>query len=227
MEFLNQDTIVTDTLMAGLYDMQMIVTTDLGCVDSLSFADALTVKPKPKADFKHSPNPVLMFNTNVLFTNYSLGAQTYEWWFEQGTPTNSTLANNVSVQFPDGTTGIYEVQLVATSDLGCTDTMLYDLIVFPEILIYAPNTFTPDDDEFNQGWRVYMEGIDLLNFNLTVYNRWGEMVWESNDISVPWDGTYGQNGRPVQDGTYTWFIRAADALNDSKYEFNGHVNIIR
>lgn len=227
MEYLNQDTIVTDTLMAGLYDLQMIVTTDLGCVDSLSFADALNVKPKPKADFKHSPNPVLMFNTNVLFTNYSLGAQTYEWWFEQGTPTNSTQANNVSVQFPDGTTGMYEVQLVATSDLGCTDTMLYDLIVFPEILIYAPNTFTPDDDEFNQGWRVYMEGIDLLNFNLTVYNRWGQIIWESNDISVPWDGTYGQNGRPVQDGTYTWFIRAADALNDSKYEFNGHVNIIR
>ncbi|GAB5418196.1 MAG: hypothetical protein Crog4KO_28270 [Crocinitomicaceae bacterium] len=227
MEFLNVDTIVTDSLMAGDYDMQMIVTTDLGCVDSLYFDDALNVKPKPKANFKHAPNPVLMFNTNVLFTNYSVGGYTYEWWFEEGSPATSTLANNVQVQFPDGVTGTYDIELVATSELGCTDTMIYELVVFPEILIYAPNTFTPDGDEFNQGWQVFMEGIDLQDFNLTIYNRWGELVWESNDISVAWDGTYGQNGRPVQDGTYTWFIRASDALNDDKYEFNGHVNIIR
>lgn len=227
MEFLNVDTITTDTLMAGQYDMQMIVTTDLGCVDSLFFEDALNVKPKPKADFKHSPNPVLMFNTNVLFTNYSILGNTYEWWFEDGYPATSTLPSNIQVEFPDGQTGVYDITLVATSELGCTDTMVYELVVFPEILIYAPNSFTPDGDEFNQGWQVYMEGIDLQDFTLTVYNRWGETVWESHDISVPWDGTYGQNGRPVQDGTYTWFIRASDALNDDKYEHSGHVNIIR
>lgn len=227
MQYLNVDTIVTDTLMAGFYDMQMIVTTDLGCVDSLTFDDALNVKGKPKADFKHAPNPVLMFNTNVLFTNYSLGANTFEWWFEDGAPATSQLPNNVQVQFPDGQTGTYDIMLVATSELGCTDTALYELIVFPEILIYAPNTFTPDGDEFNQGWRVYMEGIDLQDFELVIYNRWGEIIWESHDISVEWDGTYGQNGRPVQDGTYTWLIRASDALNDNKYEYNGHVNVIR
>lgn len=227
MQFLNQDTIVTDTLMAGYYDLQMIVTTDQGCIDSLTFIDALHVKGQPKADLKHAPNPVLMFNTNVLFTNYSVGATSYQWYFEEGTPSSSTLPNNVSVMFPDGQTGTYDVTLIATSELGCIDTMIYELIVFPEVLIYAPNTFTPDGDEFNQTWRVFMEGIDLQDFNLTIYNRWGQLVWETNDISVGWDGTYGQNGRPVQDGAYTWFIRAADALNDSKYEYNGHVNIIR
>ena len=227
MQYLNVDTIVTDTMMAGLYDMQMIVTTDLGCVDSLTFDDALNVKGKPKADFKHAPNPVLMFNTNVLFTNYSVGANTFEWWFEDGAPATSQLPNNVQVQFPDGQTGAYDIMLVATSELGCTDTALYELIVFPEILIYAPNTFTPDGDEFNQGWRVYMEGVDLQDFELVIYNRWGEIIWESHDISVEWDGTYGQNGRQVQDGTYTWLIRASDALNDNKYEYNGHVNVIR
>ena len=72
-----------------------------------------------------------------------------------------------------------------------------------------------------------MEGIDLQDFSLVIYNRWGETVWESRDISVGWDGTYGVNGRPVQDGTYTWFIRASDALNDDKYEYSGHVNVIR
>lgn len=227
MQYLNVDTIVTDSLMEGFYDMQMIVTTDQGCVDSLTFADALHVKGQPIANFKHSPNPVLMFNTNVLFQNYSVGAVDYQWYFEGGTPATSQLNNNVQVMFPDGQTGTYDIRLIATSELGCIDTMDYELIVFPEILIYAPNTFTPDGDEFNQGWRVFMEGIDLQDFNLTIFNRWGQIVWESKDITVEWDGTYGQNGRPVQDGTYTWFIRASDALNDDKYEFNGHVNIIR
>jgi len=227
MEYLNVDTIVTDTLMEGFYDMQMIVTTDLGCVDSLTFDDALHVKGQPIANFKHSPNPVLMFNTSVLFQNYSVGAVDYQWFFEGGSPETSQLNNNVQVMFPDGQTGTYDITLIATSELGCSDTMDYELVVFPEILIYAPNTFTPDGDEYNQGWRVFMEGIDLLDFELTIYNRWGQIVWESRDINVEWDGTYGQNGRPVQDGTYTWLIRASDALNDDKYEFNGHVNIIR
>jgi hypothetical protein len=69
-QFINQDTIVTTEMYAGLYDIQMIITSFEGCVDSLTFDDAVVVDPKPVADFKHSPNPVLMFKTDVLFTNY-------------------------------------------------------------------------------------------------------------------------------------------------------------
>lgn len=223
--YVNQDTIVTDTMMAGLYDMQMVVTSYLGCIDSVTFIDAIDVKPKPIANFKHSPNPVLMFNTQVLFTNYSILGYTYEWWFEEGYPSTSTAPANVSVKFPDGQTGTYDIRLVTTSELGCTDTMDYELIVFPEVLIYAPNTFTPDGDEFNQHWRVYMEGIDPYDFELLIYNRWGELLWESHDIEVGWDGTYG--GEIVPTGTYTWIIRASDLLNDGKYTYNGHINLLR
>lgn len=224
MEFINQDTITTDTLMAGTYDIQMIITSFLGCVDSLTFEDALTVKGKPVANFLHSPNPVQMFNTDVYFTNYSINGYTYEWWFEEGIPATSTQTN-VNVMFPDGEVGSYDIQLVTTSELGCTDTMLYELIVFPEVLIYAPNAFTPDGDEFNQHWRVYMEGIDIHDFELLIFNRWGQLIWESHDITVPWDGTY--NGKIVPNDTYTWTIRASDMLNDGKYEYSGHVNVIR
>ena len=223
-EYFNQDTIVTPPMYAGSYDLQMIVTTYEGCVDSLTFEDMVTVKPKPVADFKHSPNPVLMFNTEVLFTNYSFNGHTYEWTFEEGFPSTSTQTN-VTVQFPDGQTGQYDVQLITTSELGCKDTMDYELVVFPEVLIYAPNTFTPDGDEFNQDWRVYMEGIDIYDFDLLIFDRWGELIWESHDVTVPWDGTV--KGRPVPPGTYTWIIRASDMLNDGKYEYNGSVTILR
>ena len=223
-QFLNQDTILTDPLMAGSYDVQLIVTSYEGCVDSLTFDDLLMVDPKPVADFRYTPNPVLMFNTEVLFTNYSFNGYSYQWYFEDGFPSQSTQTN-VQVQFPDGVTGEYDVMLITTSELNCADTMEHTLVVFPEVLIYVPNSFTPDDDEYNQNWRVYIEGIDMYDFELLIYNRWGELIWESHDVEVGWDGTY--NGMNVETGTYTWVIRASEMLNDNKYTWDGHINLLR
>jgi len=115
--------------------------------------------------------------------------------------------------------------LIAYSDLGCRDTAIQTLIVFPEVIIYAPNAFTPDGDAFNQTWRVHMEGIDIYNFELLIYNRWGEVIWESHDIEVGWDGMY--NGKPVETGTYIWTISTKDVLNDGKFNFEGHITILR
>jgi gliding motility-associated-like protein len=70
-----------------------------------------------------------------------------------------------------------------------------------------------------------MEGVDVYDFELLIFNRWGETIWESHDITARWDGTYG--GKIVQQGTYTWVIRAKDLINDGKYEFNGFINILK
>src|SRR5690606_17022812 len=105
---------------------------------------------------------------------------------------------------------------------GCQDTITRIVNVVPEVLIFVPNSFTPDGDQFNQQWRISIEGIDTYNFHLQVFNRWGEQVWESYDPSIPWDGTY--NGQPVPFGTYSWVIEAKDAVNDDKHTWNGHVN---
>jgi gliding motility-associated-like protein len=97
--------------------------------------------------------------------------------------------------------------------------------VKPEVLIYAPNAFTPDGDEFNQSWSVIMEGIDITVFDLLVYNRWGEVIWASKDVNATWDGTY--KGKIVPAGIYNWTIRTKDALNDKKYEFTGSITVLR
>jgi gliding motility-associated-like protein len=99
------------------------------------------------------------------------------------------------------------------------------VIVLPEVLLYAPNTFTPDDDEFNQDWGIYISGVDIYDFELLIFNRWGQIIWESHDPSATWDGTY--NGEYVQQGTYTWTIEAKDLVNDNKYEFNGFINVLK
>lgn len=222
--FINQDTITTAALMAGNYDVQLVVTSPFGCIDSTTFYSYITVQPKPIADFNHSPNPVMMFNTQVQLTNYSQNADSYEWFIEGGSPSYSQL-KHVQTMFPDGVTGDYNVMLIATSDFGCSDTVEKVVIVLPEIILYAPNTFTPDNDEHNQSWGIFIEGVDIYGFNLLIYNRWGEIIWETNDPYAKWDGTY--NGIPVQQGTYNWTISVKDLINDAKYEYQGYINLLR
>ncbi|PWL28138.1 MAG: hypothetical protein DCO96_09175 [Fluviicola sp. XM-24bin1] len=202
----------------------MTVTSPEGCTATTLFPSALYAAPAPIANFTFSPNPPTMFNTQVLFNNGSVGANSYEWTFEQGVPATSTMENPTTL-FPDGQVGLYETSLIAISDLGCRDTMTVEIQVYPEVILYAPNTFTPEGDEFNQTWNVFIEGVDIYDFQLTIFNRWGQVVWETSDPNMGWDATY--NGNMVQDGTYTWFITTRDILNDNKYEFNGHVNVMR
>lgn len=221
---IDESVIYTDSLMEGSYNVQMIVTSPFGCIDSITNIDFLTVQGKPKAAFSWSPNPVLMFNTNVHFQNMSYLGHTYEWEFAEGVPPVSTL-ERPKVTFPHGIEGVYPVTLIVTSELGCVDTLTKDLIVYREVVLYAPTAFTPDGDEFNQTWKVYTDGIDIYHFNLKIFNRWGEIVWESNDPSVGWDGTY--NGKPLQSGVYSWKISARDIHHDGKYEWNGHINLLK
>lgn len=223
-EFIDVDSLSTSATLHGTYDVQLIVTSPDGCIDSTTFTDTLVVMQTPIADFKWSPDPITMFNTEVLFTEYALYADSYQWSFPGATPASSTNEDQV-VLYPDGQTGTYFVTLIATSYLGCTDTVTKQVVILPEVILYAPNAFTPDGDEFNQSWRVYIEGIDEFDFDLQVYNRWGEIIWESHDANASWDGTY--NGSPVPQGAYTWVIRARELISDKKYVWNGTINIIK
>ncbi len=223
-EFMDVDSLVSSSTMNGTYNVQLIVTSLDGCIDSTTFTDTLLVMQTPVADFKWSPDPITMFNTQVLFTEYSLYANTYEWSFPGASP-NSSTNEDQTVMYPDGQTGTYYVTLIATSYLGCKDTITKEVVILPEVIIYAPNTFTPDGDEFNQTWRIHIEGVDEFDFDLQVYNRWGEIIWESHDVNAAWDGTY--NGEPVPQGTYTWVIRTREIISDKKYVWNGTINLIK
>lgn len=94
-----------------------------------------------------------------------------------------------------------------------------------ELYIHVPNAFTPDGDEFNQTFLPYLEGIDQTDYELIIFNRWGEAIFVSRDLQFGWDGTY--NGAPVEIGTYTWKIRYKNPRIDERQEVHGHVSVLR
>ena len=73
---------------------------------------------------------------------------------------------------------------------------------------------------------MYIDGINVHDFSLEIFNRWGEMVWESHDPEVGWNGFYKQSGERVQSGTYVWKIKAKGSVNDDAFEWHGQINVL-
>jgi gliding motility-associated-like protein len=209
----------------NLYSVIMTVSSIYGCIYKDTFEQIVNVRDIPKADFTFSSNPASFFETTILLQNRSsTDVISWNWNSLNSSPSYSQLENPVFT-FPIGEVGIYPITLVVTSQFGCVDTITYNMNVIQDIIMYAPNSFTPDGDEHNQNWKFAIQGIDVLSFDLLLFNKWGEIIWETKDVNSSWDGTY--NGNIVQAGAYFWRATAKDSMNDGKHEFSGTVNVLR
>jgi gliding motility-associated-like protein len=207
------------------YSVIMTVTSVFGCIYSDTFVNIVNVRDVPKADFTFSSNPATFFETIIAMQDRSSSdVVTWNWLSPYSSPTYSQLQNPV-FNYPIGEVGVYPTTLIVTSSYGCVDTVTYNMNVIQDIIMYAPNSFTPDGDEHNQDWRFAIQGIDVYSFNLMLFNKWGEIIWETNDVNSSWDGTY--NGKIVQAGSYFWRASAKDIMNDGKHEFSGTINVLR
>lgn len=206
---------------AGTYDVSLTVTDANGCAATAAYTDYIEVYPLPTANFIFDPLNPTTINTEVDFTDYSINADAWIWNFGgSGTSTDQ----NPSFIFPE-LEGTYDVTLIAITDQGCRDTITKSITVNQEQLIFVPNVITPDGDTFNEVFKPYFTGIDIYDYHLTVYNRWGEPMFESFNLGTGWNGTYG--GDLVQDGVYIWHITTAEIATDKKLEFHGHVSVVK
>jgi len=170
----------------------------------------------PIANFTISSG--LVFNdVPIRFQNLSQAAVTYEWEFGDGQFSTEVHPNNTYDEH-----GTYWVTLIATDWKGCKDTIQKPIFIEEEWYIYVPNTFTPDQDEFNGTFKVSTVGIRELS--IQIFNRWGELIFKGDDPRFNWDGTY--NGAIVPDGTYTYKLDFTTNSGRIK-QIVGHVNSLR
>jgi len=195
-----------------------------GCLETTTYASYICMENYPNTTFTANPNVLSSTSETINFTNTTMGGVSYVW--DYGDSQTSTVFEEE--HFYNGITENILVSLTATTLLGCATTYEVSLPVISDPIYYVPNSFTPDEDEHNQLWYpVFTTGFDPYNFNLSVYNRWGEVIWESNDASKGWDGSYGTDGRMVQAGMYTWIIRYSNKETDEKKVITGFVNVLR
>lgn len=207
----------------GQYTVTLTIVTVSGCIDTLSETKLgyVIVHPKPVADFTLNKQLTDICNADVQFTDQSSGALTYLYWFDDENNATSTESEPLYTYTTAGTH--YPVQLV-TNEFQCQDSARQKIMVEP-FPIYIPNTFTPDGNMFNNDFAAVL-ALEPVAWNMKIYNRWGELLFETSDPYDYWDGTY--KGRMVQDGTYAYKIvyTPCGAIQEEQI-ITGHVNLLR
>lgn len=207
----------------GVYDITMTAGLN-GCFTTTTLNDAIVVETPPIASFFPFPFSFSEPTQLVDFTNTSSGANSYSWDFGNGASSSEVNPNHV---FTDNTNG-HTITLVAASTMGCTSTYQVSIDFDAGLIYYIPNTFTPDGDGHNQTFKpVFTSGFDPYNYEMLIYNRWGEIIFETHDVTYGWDGTYALGNYTCQDGVYLYKIIFKNPLSDERKLVYGSVTLLK
>lgn len=206
----------------GTYTVTLIAATPGGCPDTL--IKTVTVWPKPTAAFSANPNPVSTLDPTVQFTDLTGTAVTWFWDF--GDPPATSTIQNPSHTYPalGDATYTYTVTLIVSNQYGCWDTTRLDIVVEPEYSFFAPNCVTPNGDGNNQFFYTY--GVGWKTYHLMIFDRWGDLIWQTTDMNQGWDCKVLNKRNLVQEDVYVWKAIVVDVF-DKKHEYVGHVTVIR
>ncbi|MFY0644290.1 MAG: M4 family metallopeptidase [Bacteroidia bacterium] len=202
---------------AGMYNIKFKISTALGCSDSLVMSSPLEIQEHPVASFDHTPLLADFFNPDFNFNNTSQFATMYGWDFGDG---GSSSDQHPSYSYSD--TGSYLVSLTASNDIGCTDQISKTVIVEDVFIIHIPNAFTPNGDNLNDQFSIYVRGLD--SYDMIVFNRWGEILWSKDATSSKWDGTF--KGELVPEGTYFYLLNGVNFEGEA-VEYSGELMLFR
>jgi PKD repeat protein len=220
----NPEFCFTQTLNeATAFDVFFKIETSVGCIDSISKSAALTVIPKPDAQFSFTPSNPTIESPEVQFINESTQATNFIWNF--GDNTVSSEIDPIHTYLAEAKS--YTVTLIATdATKTCTDRYSRTLVIEDQVLFFIPNAFSPGSGSLNETFQpVFVSGIDIYQFHLQIFNRNGELVFESFDPQGAWDGFYGS--KLVDLGVYIWKVEFVESQKDKTHTKTGTVTVLR
>ena len=205
------------------YDISLTTSVN-GCANTFSTTDFICVNPTPIALFDFTEEIVNEQLSNLVFFNNSQFATQYSWDFGD----NSAFSNeeNPIHEYFTSLLDEFNISLIATSEFGCIDSLTRTFKVREKLIYYVPNSFTPNGDELNNTFfPIFTSGFEPNSYHLTVYNRWGQIIFESLDYRVGWDGTF--KNKMVEEGVYQWKIEFDTKLNQERKVIHGHVSLLK
>jgi len=204
---------------SGNYNVTYIVSSLNGCYDTLNQQINIDIVSLPEASFVISPeDPTL--EDEIQFDNTSTNSIEYEWSFGDG-----ILSNESNPTHTYTSPGLYMISLTVFNG-NCVDSTAITLSLEEDLIFYIPNAFTPDNNQANNVFQpVFTSGFDPNDYHLLIYNRWGEIIFETNDVYQGWNGVY--QDKIVEDGVYIWQVIFGSSNNDVKYQYHGHVVLLK
>ncbi len=204
-----------------IYDINVEITSPIGCFTSDEFIKLIEVDSLPVANFNFDPPNPSNFDNVVGFEDASLRAAWWEWTFDRfGTSLGATTA----FAFPD--TGKMDVTLMITHPYGCLDSITKVIDVEPKVTFYLPNAFTPNGDGKNEDFGPVGVFRGITNYEMKIVSRWGESIFESNDPNALWNGRKGNTGDIVPNGVYVVLIKYTEPRGTEQME-QAFITVIR
>ncbi len=194
-----------------------------GCISTTSIPNYICGLITPTAGINATPPYLMSFDNPIVSLTSTSINNTGHHWILPGGFTNQR--EQIAYDFSIHNTGQW-FTIVANNNNRCFDTTSYFLEYHEDVLLFIPNAFTPDGDSKNNDFKAIISGdFDDQSFNFYIFNRWGEMIWESHDHSVGWNGNY--NGTLVQSGVYTWTLDFKRKVNDERKTLSGSVTVLK
>jgi len=178
------------------------------------------VYPNPNASFTVEPKNSTIIDPVISITDLSVGANYWNWNF--GDMTTSVLENPPAHTYSD--TGTYQLTLITSTQYNCADTTFQTIVIEPDFVFYIPNAFTPNDDGVNDTFTG--KGIFIKEFEMSIFDRWGNLIFLSTNISKGWDGRANHGNEIAQQDVYVYVIKVIDFKN-KKHNYKGIVTLAR
>ncbi len=206
---------------AGYYELR--IRNAAGCIGALGHT--LTEPPAVVAQFTHGPIPANVNAPTIHFTSTSINAVSWLWDVAGlASSTDSWTAYTFSNKIPDD----YEVCLVARDGHACADSICHTVIIDDVLFAYVPNAFTPDGDGENDTWRMIFNIPDVATYTMTVYDRWGKVVYTASDPLIAWNGTRNNGGGEIlKQDVYPYRLVYQVKSTGATREHLGHVSLLK
>jgi len=202
--------------VSGIFNVNLTIVDDGGCKSSIT--KAIEILEIPIADFLIQENMVEL-GEPIEFVNQSSGFNTWLWNFGDGELDSIQLDPTHNYELG----GNFNVNLIVNSDY-CSDTASNIVNIFSKIRVYVPNAFSPNGDGLNDVFIPVTNATEDDQLQLMVFNKWGNVIFETTDISKSWDGTL--DGYEVQNGIYIWKLIYNKNLGKTE-EFTGRIALIK
>jgi len=204
-------------------DIGIMITDAAGCSQSMTMTDVVCVNPNPSASFAWSPIEPMLGGT-VSFENTSIGGTTYTWDINGQGASGESVSYNV----PSLESGEFQACLEVVGPGGCMDAQCYTVVLSAESYIFVPNSFTPDADGTNDVFAPIIAGLTSdYRYTFRVYNRWGDVIFETNDPNDVWTGDVHGGNYYAQPDAYVYEITLQLRAGEVPFRKVGSIVLIR